>query len=155
MDYRVHRILQTRLLEWVVFPFSRGSSQPRDQAQVSHIARRFFTSWVTREAQEYWSGEPIPSPVELPDPGIEPGSAALQADALPTGLPGKPKRKSPSSVQLCDPMDCHPPGSSFHGILQAIILEWVAIPFSRGLVSKMKQNQSDGVDRWKFAADEF
>ena len=33
---------------------------------------------------------------------------------------------------LCDPMDCNPPGSSIHGILQARILEWVAIPFSRG-----------------------
>ena len=33
---------------------------------------------------------------------------------------------------LCDPMDCSPPGSSVHGILQARILEWVTIPFSRG-----------------------
>ena len=33
---------------------------------------------------------------------------------------------------LCDPMDCSPPGSSVHGILQARILEWVAIPFSLG-----------------------
>ena len=33
---------------------------------------------------------------------------------------------------LCNPMDCSPPGSSVHGILQAIILEWVAFPFSRG-----------------------
>ena len=33
---------------------------------------------------------------------------------------------------LCDPMDCSPPGSSIHGILQARILEWVAIPFFRG-----------------------
>ena len=36
--------------EWVAFPFSRGSSQPRDQTQVSSIAGGFFTSWVTREA---------------------------------------------------------------------------------------------------------
>ena len=34
----------------VTFPFSRGSSQPRDQIQVSRIAGRFFTSWATREA---------------------------------------------------------------------------------------------------------
>ena len=33
---------------------------------------------------------------------------------------------------LCDPVDCSPPGSSVHGILQARIVEWVAIPFSRG-----------------------
>ena len=36
--------------------FSRGSSQSRDQTQLSHIAGEFFTNWATREAQEYWSG---------------------------------------------------------------------------------------------------
>ena len=36
--------------------------------------------------QEYWSGLPFPSPGDLPDPGIEPGSPALQADSLPTEL---------------------------------------------------------------------
>ena len=49
MDYRVHGILQARMLEWVAIPFSRGSSQPRGQTQVSHIASGFFTSWTTRE----------------------------------------------------------------------------------------------------------
>ena len=37
-----------------------------------------------------------------------------------------------SCLTLCDPMDCSPPGSAVHGILQARILEWVAISFSRG-----------------------
>ena len=41
--------------------------------------------------QEYWSGLPFPSPGDLPNPGIEPGSPALQAEALPSGLPGKPQ----------------------------------------------------------------
>ena len=50
MDYTVHGILQARIPEWVAFPFSRESSQPRDQTQVSHIAGRFFTSWTSREA---------------------------------------------------------------------------------------------------------
>ena len=50
----VHGILQARILEWVAFPFSRGSSQPRYQTQVSHIAGGFFTSWATREAQWKW-----------------------------------------------------------------------------------------------------
>ena len=45
-----------RILEWVAFLFSSGSSQPRNWTQVSCIAGRFFTSWATREAQEYWSG---------------------------------------------------------------------------------------------------
>ena len=40
--------------------------------------------------QEYWSGLPFPSPVDLPDPGIDPGSPALQADSFPTELQGKP-----------------------------------------------------------------
>ena len=37
-----------------------------------------------------------------------------------------------SRGRLCDPMDCRPPGSSVHGILQAKILEWIAVPSSRG-----------------------
>jgi len=44
MDYTVHGILQARILECIAFPFSRGSSQPRDWTQVSHITGRFFTS---------------------------------------------------------------------------------------------------------------
>ena len=44
MDYTVHGTPQARILEWVAFPFSRGSSQPRDQTQVSHTAGGFFTS---------------------------------------------------------------------------------------------------------------
>ena len=41
--------------------------------------------------QEYWSGLPFPSPGDLPDPGIEPRSLALQADALTSEPPEKPK----------------------------------------------------------------
>ena len=44
MSYTVNGILQARILEWVAFPFSRGSSQPRVRTQVSSIAGRFFTS---------------------------------------------------------------------------------------------------------------
>ena len=47
MDYTVHGILQAGILEWVAFPFSRGSSQPRDRTQVSHISGRLFTSGAT------------------------------------------------------------------------------------------------------------
>ncbi len=68
---------------------------------LSHLSRvqLFVTPWtVTRQAplsmrfprQEYWSGLPFPSPGDLPNPGIEPGSPALQADALPSEPPGKP-----------------------------------------------------------------
>jgi len=44
INYTVHGMLQARILEWVAFPFSRGSSQTRDRTQVSCIAGRFFTS---------------------------------------------------------------------------------------------------------------
>ena len=47
---RVHGILHARIRERVAFPFSTGSSQPRDWTQVSHIAGGFFTSWAVREA---------------------------------------------------------------------------------------------------------
>ena len=60
--------------------------------------RLFATPWtVANQApqstefsmQEYWSGLPFPSPGDFPNPGIEPGSPALQADALPSEPPGK------------------------------------------------------------------
>ena len=49
-DCIVHGILQARILQWVAFPFSKGSSQPRDRTQVSCTAGRFFTRWATKEA---------------------------------------------------------------------------------------------------------
>ena len=55
-DYAVPWILQARILGWVAFPFSMGSPQPRDRTQVSRTAGGCFTSWATREPQEYWSG---------------------------------------------------------------------------------------------------
>ena len=52
----VHGVLQARILEWVVMPSSRGSSQPRDWNLVFCITGSFFTIWATREAHEYWCG---------------------------------------------------------------------------------------------------
>ena len=131
-------ILQARILEWVVMPSSRGPSQPNSQTQVSHTAGGLFTVWVTREAQEYWSGWPIPSPGDLLNPGIEPGSLELQVDSLPAELPRKPSsnhstatvKSLQSCPTLCDPIDSSLPGSPVPGILQARTLEWVAISFS-------------------------
>ena len=65
---------------------------------LSHV-RVFATPWMVAyqaplstgfSRQEYWSGLPFPSPGDLPNPGIEPGSPALQTDALPSEPPGKP-----------------------------------------------------------------
>ena len=86
----VHGDSQAKILEWVAMPSSRGSSQPREWTQVSRIAGRFFIIWDAREAQEYWRVWLIPSPGNLPNPGIEPWSPALQVDSLPAKLPGKP-----------------------------------------------------------------
>ena len=129
--------------------------------------RLFATPWTVAyqaspsmgfSRQEYWSGVPLPSPGDLPDPGIEPWSSALEADALTSEPPGKPKvtltavknfkMHSGSNKAgyfccchclvtklcptLCDSMDNSPQVSSVRGIFQARILEWVAIPFSRG-----------------------
>ena len=52
MDYTVHGIFLARILKWVAFPFSEGSSQPGDQTQVSHVAGGFFTSRATRGAPD-------------------------------------------------------------------------------------------------------
>ena len=56
---------------------------PMDCTHQAPLSMGFFR-------QEYWSGLPFPSPGDLPDPGIKPGSPALQADFLPTELQGKP-----------------------------------------------------------------
>ena len=85
----VHGIFQARVLEWVAIPFSRGSSQPRDQTWVSCIASRHFTVWATREVMWGWwnnqkcAGRPPPSP--LPEDGqpVEPGCLS------PHSLPGQ------------------------------------------------------------------
>ena len=99
--------LQARIVECIAMPFFRGSSQPRDWTRLN---------------------------------------PALQADSLPSETPGKSMRshrvehnwvtnthtQSLSHAWLvCDPVNCSPPGSSVHGLLQAI-LEWVAHSFSRG-----------------------
>ena len=65
---------------------------------ISHV-RLFVTSWIAVSQtplsigfsrQECWSGLPLPSPGDLPDPGIKPGSPALQVDSLPSESPGNP-----------------------------------------------------------------
>ena len=59
--------------------------------------------------QECWNGLPFPSPGDLPDPGIEPGSRALQTDPLPSEPPGKPPGKS--LVDVFDGIPFHSPGA--------------------------------------------
>ena len=81
-----------------VFGMLQGVGEEKRKS-LSHF-RLFVTPWtVARQAplsmefskQEYWSGLPYPSSGDLPEPGIEPGSPALQTDSLLFELPKKPK----------------------------------------------------------------
>ena len=76
---------------------------------------------------EYWSRLPFSSLEDIPDPGIESMSSALQADSLSSAAAAKSLQLC---LTLCDPIDSSPPGSPVPGILQARTLEWVAISFS-------------------------
>ena len=128
--FSVHGIVHASVLEWVVMPCSRGSSQPRDWTQVSCIADRFFTTEPSGKLG--FLARPWQKGIALKvDPYF---SWTLHATMRPSFQ---------SCLTLCDPMDCSPPGCSVHGILQARILEWVAIPFSRG--SFLTQRSNPGV----------
>ena len=95
----VHGILQARTLEWVAISFSNAWKWKVKVKSLSRV-RPSVTPWTAAfqaplsmgfSRQEYWSGLPLPSPGDLPNPGIKPGSAALQADSLPSEPPGKPQ----------------------------------------------------------------
>ena len=101
-DTSVHGILQARTLDHAAIPFSMESSQPRDRTWVSYIVVRFFIIWAISKA-------PITS-------------LYLKVKVL----------VAQSCLTLCNSMNCIPLDSSVHGIFQSKILEWVAIPFSRG-----------------------
>ena len=71
----------------------------KSESEVTQSCQLFATPWTTVSQaplfmgfswQEYWSGLPFPSPGDHPNSGIEPGSPALQEDALPSKPPGKP-----------------------------------------------------------------
>ena len=103
--------------------------------------------------QEYWSGLPFPSSGDLPDPGIGPESPALQVDFFTPEHQGSPRiyvslyaclraKSLQSCSTFCDTMDhiaCQATLSM--GILQTRILEWVAVPSSRGSSQPRDQTQ--------------
>ena len=117
-------ILQARTLEWVAISFSNAWKWKVKVKSLSR-ARLLATPWTAAyqaplsmgfSRQEYWSGVPLPSPRYN---YIEPFINVVWV--------------TQSCRTLCDPMDCSPPGSSVNGILQARILQWVAILFSKGI----------------------
>ena len=87
MDYTVHGTLQARILEWAAFPFSRGSSQPRDCTQASHIAGGFLTSWATGEAHNGLEAGIVFTPSPLPPSG-EGNGTPLQYSCLKNPMDG-------------------------------------------------------------------
>ena len=92
-------ILQERILEWVVMPSSRWSSQSRDGTQASHQGNPRILEWVASL-----------SPGDLPNPGIELGSPELQADSLPAELQGEPTNTGRGSLFIPSPVDLPNPG---------------------------------------------
>ena len=110
----VHGILQTRILEWIGISLSRVSFWLRDRTQVSCVSctgRQVLYIWPTWEAPEKLTQ--LTANLKLSDVKSESVSCSAVSSSLWS-------------------MDCSLVGSSIHVILQAKILEWVAIPFSRG-----------------------
>ena len=94
---------------------------------------RFLCPWGFSR-QDYWSGLPCPPPWDLPNPGIKPRSLALQVDSLPSDPPDQIRLDQLlSHVRLfATPWTVAHQAPLFNGILQARILEQVAMPSSRG-----------------------
>ena len=151
MDYSsgssVHGIL--RILEWAVIPFSRGSSQARDWTRSPTLHVHSLPPEPPGKPQNTGVGGLTLLQQIFPKPGTKLGSPAFQVDSLPAEHCQAPIKikvlccsclVTKSCPTLCDLMVYSPPGSSVHGVLQARILEWVAIFFSRG--SSQPRDQS-------------
>ena len=79
---------------------ARLFATPWAAAHQAPLSARFSRQW-------YWNGLPFPSPGDLPNPGIEPRSPALQADSLPTELQGKPQSENESRSGVSNPLQPH------------------------------------------------
>ena len=114
----------TLFVNYFMFHHSVGSNSaiPWSVAHQAPLSMEF-------SRQEYWSGLPCPPPRDLPDPGIKPVSSASSGRCFITDAAAAAAKSLQSCLTLCSPIDSSPPSSSVPGILQAIILEWVAITF--------------------------
>ena len=119
----VHGNLQARILKWVAISFSRGSSRPRDRTLISCIAgRRLKTVFPY-----FLLGQGYMTLLTFPNDW----SSLMWPSSLFCLAAGE-VLVAQACLTLFDPMACSPWSSSVHGIFQARILEWIAIPFSRG-----------------------
>ena len=95
----------TFCLIWILFPGPAWGDLLNEREKWKSLSRvwLFVTPWTVQSMEfsrpEYWSGEPFPSPGDLPNPGIEPRSPALQVDSLPAEQ-GKPKNTGVGSLSL-------------------------------------------------------
>ena len=89
-------------LNWMGPGLEPGQVNVKVKVKLLSPVQLFATPWTVADQaspsmgfsrQEYWSGLPFPSPGDLPDPGIEPGSPTLEADALTSEPPGKPYKQ--------------------------------------------------------------
>ena len=129
----VHGISQARILEWVAIPFSRGSSWPRDWNRISCISGRFFIIWVTREAHNLNEYKSLPMrPGVLRFMGSQRVGHGWATDLIWWDTSCVLSHVSRVWLLATLWTVCSLPGSSVQGILQARILEWVAMPSSRG-----------------------
>ena len=117
MDYTVHGILQVRILEQVAFPFSRGSSQPRDQTQVSCIAGGFFTAEPKGKPKNTVLGSLSLLQRIFPTQKIEPGSPALQVDS----------QAYRTEVNYCPSLDVNANNLSDKDMLQEFMTKAIAL----------------------------
>ena len=142
----VSGILQAITLEWVAISFSNAWKWKVKVKSLSCV-RPSATPWTAAfqappsmgfSRQEYWSGVPLPSPNSLAFIKFHNQTHSYFCTDICIFTWDVPIRDQTRSVAqscptLCDPMNCSPPHSSVHGIFQAVILEWVAISFSRNL----------------------
>ena len=98
---QIQSVLEKSDLNPLCWGFPVGSDGKESEVKSFSPVLLFATPWTVAyqaspsmgfSRQECWNGLPFPSPGDLPDPGIKPGSPALQADALPSEPPGKQRR---------------------------------------------------------------
>ena len=147
-------ILQARTLEWVAISFSNAWKWKVKVKSLSRV-RLLATPWTVAyqalpsigfSRQEYWSGLPLPSPQVVLDNVKCTNRASLVAQTLKICLQCSRRCVRAKLLQLClilcDPVNCNPPGSSVHGILQGRTLEWFAIPPLQGIFQTQGLNWS-------------